>query len=76
MSSTFQLQELLQKEVEIVQELENYLELIQKEINRVEKYLQKNYENDVLPKSEEGNVWKGLTSKVTRNCEILCYFRV
>ena len=55
MSSTFQLQELLQKEVEMVQELKNYLELIQKEINRVEKYLQKNYENDVLPKSEEGN---------------------
>ena len=59
MSSTFQLQELLQKEVEMVRELESYLELIQKEINRVEKYLQKNYENDVLPKSEEGNVWKG-----------------
>ena len=45
-SSTHQLQKLLQKEVQIVQELEEYLALLQKEIETVQSFLEKNYENE------------------------------
>ena len=45
-SSTYQLQKLLQKEVQIVQELEEYLALLQKEIETVQSFLEKNYENE------------------------------
>ena len=41
-SSTYQLQKLLQKEVQIVEELEEYLALLQKEMKTV----QKKYENE------------------------------
>ena len=45
-SSTYQLQKLLQKEVQIVQELEEYLALLQKEIETVQNFLEKKYENE------------------------------
>ena len=45
-SSTYQLQKLLQKEVQIVEELEEYLALLQKEIKTVQNFLEKNYENE------------------------------
>ena len=55
MSSTFQLQELLGKEIKMVQEIEKYVTLLREEIERVQNYLQKNYQSDdVLPKNEEG----------------------
>ena len=45
-SSTYQLQKLLQKEVQIVQELEEYLALLRKEIKTVQNFLEKKYENE------------------------------
>ena len=45
-SSTYQLQKLLQKEVQIVQELEEYLALLRKEIETVQNFLEKKYENE------------------------------
>ena len=40
-SSTYQLQKLLQNEVQIVQELEEYLALLRKEIKTVQNFLEK-----------------------------------
>ena len=45
-SSTYQLQKLLQKEVQIAQELEEYLALLRKEIETVQNFLEKKYENE------------------------------
>ena len=45
-SSTYQLQKLLHKEVQIVQELEEYLALLQKEMKTVQNFLEKKYENE------------------------------
>ena len=45
-SSTYQLQKLLQKEVEIVQELEDYLALLRKELETVQNFLETKYENE------------------------------
>ena len=45
-SSTYQLQKLLQKEVQIVQELEEYVLLLRKEIETVQNFLEKKYENE------------------------------
>ena len=45
-SSTYQLQKLLQKEVQIVQELDEYLALLRKEIETVQNFLEKKYENE------------------------------
>ena len=45
-SSTYQLQKLLQNEVQIVQELEEYLALLRKEIKTVQNFLEKKYENE------------------------------
>ena len=39
-------QKILQKEVQIVEELEEYLALLQKEIKTVQNFLEKNYENE------------------------------
>ena len=46
MSSTFQLEELLRKEVQIVQELNQYVSLLQEEIKKVQNYLDKNYQHE------------------------------
>ena len=43
MSSTFQLEELLRKEVQLVQELNEYLLLLQEESKKVQNYLDRNY---------------------------------
>ena len=45
-SSTYELQKLLQKEVQIVQELEEYLALLRKEIKTVQNFLEKKYDNE------------------------------
>ena len=45
-SSTYQLQTLLQKEVEIVRELKEYVALLHKEIETVQQFLHKKYENE------------------------------
>ena len=45
-SSTYQLQTLYQKEVQIVKELEEYVALLHKQIETVEKFLHKMYENE------------------------------
>ena len=45
-SSTYQLQKLLQNEVQIVQELEEYLALLRKEIKTVQNFLEKKYKNE------------------------------
>ena len=47
-SSTYQLQKLLQKEVQIVQELEEYLALLQKEIKTVQNFLEKKYGDEYM----------------------------
>ena len=44
MSSTFQLEELLRKEVQLVQELNEYLSLLREESKKVQNYLDKNYQ--------------------------------
>ena len=45
-SSTYQLQTLHQKEVQIVKELEEYVALLHKQIETVQKFLHKKYENE------------------------------
>ena len=45
-SSTYQLQILHQKEVQIVKELEEYVALLHKQIETVKKFLHKKYENE------------------------------
>ena len=66
-SSTYQLQKLLQKEVQIVQELEEYLALLQKEIKTVQNFLEKNYENEDTSIS---NI-KGKTKVGSVRCKLL-----
>ena len=46
MSSTFQLEVLLRKEVQLVQELKEYLSLLREEIKKVQNYLDKNYQHE------------------------------
>ena len=54
-SSTFQLQELLRKEVKMVQELKKYFALLREEMDKVENYLNRNYHSDnLLPRNDEG----------------------
>ena len=43
MSSTFQLEALLKKEVQLVQELNEYLSLLREESKKVQNYLDRNY---------------------------------
>ena len=47
-SSTYQLQKLLQKEVQIVEELEEYLALLQKEMKTVQNFLEKKYGDEYM----------------------------